>query len=74
MIAKVGTGTWPPRDRILTLQLHRHSIVAPIIIELASWGVQVLKPWGEGDESTSSMVRTGQYSKSSSRSNDLAAS
>ena len=79
-IERVGNDACRTRGRILTLRLHRHSIFVPIIMESASTidvGVGDSETWGEGKGmgwSTSSMLRTGQYSKSSSKSNDLAAS
>jgi hypothetical protein len=61
----------------LILQLHRHNTLGPATISLcsrfkSSEGIPI-KERGVG-EGTSSIVKTGQYSRSSSRSNDFAAS
>lgn len=68
MIVKVANVAALNLGKILILQLHRRSIVEPIV-----WD-QNFETVGAGGSFTSSIVRTGQYSKSSSRSKDLAAS
>ena len=61
------------QGRILILQLHRRNIVVPAKTYSISMSETVFGA-GVWVGCTSSIVRTGQYSKSSSRSKDFAAS